>query len=110
MSDSSKPHGLQPTRLLCPWDFPGKSTGVGCHCLLRHCNLAVSKCWTNQAGLSTKAVILSLGKRVTNVFMYIKETVIRADLIDGFAIQVFFKFMYGYTGSSLLCTDFLQLR
>ena len=28
-------HGLQPTRLLCPWDFPGKSTGVGCHCLLR---------------------------------------------------------------------------
>ena len=22
------------TRLLCPWGFPGKSTGVGCHCLL----------------------------------------------------------------------------
>ena len=35
MSDSSPPHGLQPTRLLRPWDFPGKSTGVGCHCLLR---------------------------------------------------------------------------
>ena len=34
MSDSSRPHGLQPTRLLCPWDFPGKSAGVGCHCLL----------------------------------------------------------------------------
>ena len=30
-----RPHGLQPTRLLRPWDFPGKSTGVGCHCLLR---------------------------------------------------------------------------
>ena len=29
-----RPNGLQPTRLLCPWDFPGKSTGVGCHCLL----------------------------------------------------------------------------
>ena len=28
------PHGLQPTRLLCSWDFPGNSTGVGCHCLL----------------------------------------------------------------------------
>ena len=27
-------HELQPTRLLRPWDFPGKSTGVGCHCLL----------------------------------------------------------------------------
>ena len=34
MSDSVWPHGLQPTRLLRPWDFPGKSTGVGCHCLL----------------------------------------------------------------------------
>ena len=27
-----RPHGLQPTRLLHPWDFPGKSTVVGCHC------------------------------------------------------------------------------
>ena len=27
-------HGLPPTRLLGPWDFPGKSTGVECHCLL----------------------------------------------------------------------------
>ena len=35
LSDSEQPHGLQPTGLLCPWDFPGKSTGVGCHHLLR---------------------------------------------------------------------------
>ena len=34
VSDSLRPHGLQPTRLLRPWDFPGKSTGVGCHCRL----------------------------------------------------------------------------
>ena len=34
-SDFSWPHGLQPTRLLHPWDFPGKSTGVGCHRLLQ---------------------------------------------------------------------------
>ena len=34
VSDSQQPHGLQPTRLLCPRDLPGKSTGVGCHCLL----------------------------------------------------------------------------
>ena len=34
VSDSSRPHGLQPSRLLCPWDSPGKSAGVGCHCLL----------------------------------------------------------------------------
>ena len=35
MSDSQRPHRLQPTRLLHPWDLPGKSTGVGCHCLLQ---------------------------------------------------------------------------
>ena len=35
MSDSLRPHGLQPSvRLLCPWDSPGKNTGVGCHFLL----------------------------------------------------------------------------
>ena len=39
VSDSQRPHGLQPTRLLHPWDFPGKSTGVGCHCLLRDDNI-----------------------------------------------------------------------
>ena len=27
--------GLQPTRLLCPWNFPSKNTGVGCHVLLQ---------------------------------------------------------------------------
>ena len=35
ISDSLQPRGLQPIRLIFPWDFPGKSTGVGCHCLLR---------------------------------------------------------------------------
>ena len=32
---TSRSRGLQPTRLLHPWHFAGKSTGVGCHCLLR---------------------------------------------------------------------------
>ena len=35
VSDPQRPHGLQPTRLLRPWDFPGKSIRVGCHCLLQ---------------------------------------------------------------------------
>ena len=30
-----RPHRRQPNRLLHPWDSPGKSPGVGCHCLLR---------------------------------------------------------------------------
>ena len=30
-----RPHELQPARLLCPWDSPGKNTGVGCHAFLQ---------------------------------------------------------------------------
>ena len=35
ISDCLQPHGLYTTKLLCPWDFPGKNTGVGCHFLLQ---------------------------------------------------------------------------
>ena len=35
VSDALRPHGLQPTRLLCPGDSPGKDTGVGCQALLQ---------------------------------------------------------------------------
>ena len=35
MYDSLHPFRIQPTRLLCPWDSPGKNTGVGCHALLQ---------------------------------------------------------------------------
>ena len=35
MFNSLWPHGLQPTRLLCSWNSPGKNTGVGSHCLLQ---------------------------------------------------------------------------
>ena len=50
VSNSLWPHGLWPARLLCPWDFPGKSTGVGCHFLLQRIfstqgsNLGVPHC------------------------------------------------------------------
>ena len=39
MFDSVRPHRRhrrQPTRLLCPWDSPGKNTRVGCHFLLQY--------------------------------------------------------------------------
>ena len=35
VSDSLWPHRRQPTRLLRPWNSPGKNTGVGCHFLLQ---------------------------------------------------------------------------
>ena len=41
------PHGLWPTRPLCPWDFPGKNAGVDCHspfCLTQGSNLSLLHC------------------------------------------------------------------
>ena len=35
VSDSLWPHGLEPAKLLCPWNSPSKNTGVGCHSLLQ---------------------------------------------------------------------------
>ena len=49
VSNSSWPHRLQPTRLLCPWDFPGKSSGVGCH--------LPSPIWKHKRSQIAKAVL-----------------------------------------------------
>ena len=45
------PVGLQPTRLLCPWDSPGKNTGVGCHSLFQ--GLFLIRVWTCISYLSS---------------------------------------------------------
>ena len=44
MSNSLGPRGLQPTRLICPWNFPGKNAGVGCHFLLQ--GIFLTQGWT----------------------------------------------------------------
>ena len=43
MSHSVRPHRQQPTRLLRPWDSPGKNAGVGCHFLLQQRNYKEAK-------------------------------------------------------------------
>ena len=35
VSNFLQPRGLWLTRLLCPWNLPGKNSGVGCHFLLQ---------------------------------------------------------------------------
>ena len=55
MSNSVWPHRRQPTRLLCPWDSPGKNTGVGCHFLL-------------QLGSNT-SLLIKIGTFTINVFL-----------------------------------------
>ena len=66
MSNSSGPHGLQPTRLLHPWDLPGKSTAVGCHLLLRGCFYALAM--VNSPAMNT-GVHVSLSLLVSLVCM-----------------------------------------
>ena len=48
VSNSSRLHGLQPTRLLRPWDIPGKSTEGGYHCLLQLMILGLEK-WSGHS-------------------------------------------------------------
>ena len=47
MSNSLQLHGMQPARLLCLWDSPGKNTGVGCH----FCLQGIFPTWGSNQGL-----------------------------------------------------------
>ena len=51
------PQGLQPTRLLCPWDFPGKNIGMDCHFLLQ--GIFWSRNWTVSPALQADSLLLS---------------------------------------------------
>ena len=63
MSNSLRPHRLRSARLLCPWNSPGKNTGVGCHTLIQgifpiqglnpcilHCR-QILYCWATREAL-----------------------------------------------------------
>ena len=62
VSDSLRPHGLQPARLLCPSDSPGKNTGVGCHFLLHQARVShnrdLSGIWHQKAAISRLQALL----------------------------------------------------
>ena len=64
MSDSVRPRRRQPTRLHCPWDSPGKNTGVGCHFILK--DIKITK--LNSAWL--EAFICSCEKETRNFSVY----------------------------------------
>ena len=77
-SDSLRPHGVQPARLLCPWNSPGKNTGVSCHSLLQgifptqgsHCRQILHHLSSERSpgspGKSIKIPFLSEYKKTTN--------------------------------------------
>ena len=103
VSDPQRPHGLQPTRLLLPWDFPGRSTGVGCHCLLPYCVIPSETPllllnWKNKklGGRGKRACAPLL---VTNLFSWVQHLSSRQ--INFHFINIFCFF------SSLLWSDFI---
>ena len=56
-ANSLPSHRLWPTRLLCPWDFPGRNTGVGCHALLQGIFLTQG----SQSGLHRRQILYQKG-------------------------------------------------
>ena len=78
LSDSSWLHGLKPTRLFHPWDFPGKSTGVRCHCPLQ----LYLQLWTKP--LRRNGVAIIVNKRF-------QKAVLGCNLKNGRMISVHFQ-------------------
>ena len=74
-------HELQPTRLLCPWNFPGENPGVGCHFLLQGifltqgsntCFLPESPTLAGRFFTAQKTVVAPLGKPcIIQMYAYI---------------------------------------
>ena len=75
-----RPHELQPTRLLCPWDSSGQNTGVGYHSIpqglfttqglnpfLLHCRWILYCCLSHQGSPNT---VSNKGKLVKNIYFF----------------------------------------
>ena len=79
----------QPTRLLHPWDFPGKSTGVGCHCLLLQRSPLIAICYL-------------FGGCFCRLFLFLSFSFLLfpCDLMTGFSV------MFGFL--SLFCAPIIN--
>ena len=87
MSDSLQPHGLQPARLLCPWNSPGKNIGVDSHSLLQgifqtqRLNLSLPQCrqilhHLNHQGNPSRTIIYDLIKQLLSRCAFLKKIII----------------------------------
>ena len=64
------PHELQPSRLLCPWDFPGRNAGVGEHFLLH--SFTLIQCYLNKQIIQNLVQVSSFP-----LFSFLRREVIR---------------------------------
>ena len=72
---------MQPTRLLRPWDFPGKNTEVECHCLLHWLALkfVYVEYIVQNAGLDVAQARLKIARRNINNLRYADDTTLMAE-------------------------------
>ena len=76
-----RPHRLQPTRLLCAWDSPGKNTGVGCHALLQ----GIFPIQGSNPGLPhCRQILYHLSHQGSLVFVLIFISVLKFNVIEVF--------------------------
>ena len=87
MPDSLQPHGLQPIRLLYPWDFPGKDTGVVCHFLLWG---ILSTHWSNPLNLHCR-FFTNWATRESNTLLSMLRELEQIIHLDVSTIQRFIK-------------------
>ena len=106
MPDSLRPHGLLPTRLLCPWDFPGMDTGVHCHFFLQGIFMTQG---LNLGLLHCRQILywLSFQGSPWELFVLIYETTSKVRVVPVFVFFFFVAKLPGY-----FCKDdlFLLLR
>ena len=76
VSNSLGPHGLKPIRLLWPWDFPGKNTGVGCHSLLQ---VILPTQESNPGLLHCRLILYHLSHQGTQISLWRTEKYFKRD-------------------------------
>ena len=79
-ADSLRPHRLQSVRLLCPWDFSGKNTGVGCHFLLQ--GIFSTQGWKSQLLHWQADSLLLSHKESICMHLFIQKTMLLKDLCE----------------------------
>ena len=99
MSDSMRPHRQQPTRLLCPWDSPGKNTGEGCHFLLQ-CMKVKSEVTQSCLTLSNPMDCIPAGSSVHGIF---QARVLEWGAI-AFSIKMLVDVIYKSVPNYVICT------
>ena len=76
-------HGLEPTRLLCPWNFPGKNSGMSCHFLLQwFISITHTHIYTH---IYTDIVIIQVYKRNT---FYLGENILNLKCISNMKMLI----------------------